>query len=117
MRPSVDGEGLSLSGGTMTGEIIHFQSLLDLKRGGLYGKRTVRRDAAAAPRLKEPGVVRASEMPAPASAGGEDVRRILQTLPWSGRRADLVDEGEGDPQPDIDYETLDRMYGVLNSSI
>lgn len=105
----------------MTGEIIHFQSHLDLKRGELHGKQTVPRDAAAAPRLKEPGVARPSEIPAPAThrrsrAGGEDGRRILHTLPWSERRADLADDSEDDPQPDIDYETLDRMYRVLNSS-
>ena len=106
----------------MTGEIIHFQSHLDLKRGQRYSKQTVPRDAAAAPRLKELGVARPSEIPAPATqtrsrSGGEDGRRIMQTLPWSERRADFADDGEGDPQPDIDYETLDRMYRVLNFSI
>jgi hypothetical protein len=45
----------------------------------------------------------------------ESGRRVLRTLPWSERRADLADDGEGDPQPDIDYETLDRMYRELNS--
>jgi hypothetical protein len=58
----------------MTGEIIHFQSHRDLKRGQLYRKQTV-----------------------------------------PHRAADLADDGEGDPQPDIDCETLDRMYRELNS--
>jgi hypothetical protein len=105
----------------MTGEIICFQSHLDLKRGQLYRKQTVPRPAAAAPRLKELGVARTSEIVAPAlqarsRAGGEDGRRISPTLPSSERRAELADDGEGDPQPDIDYETLDRMYRELNSS-
>jgi hypothetical protein len=34
---------------------------------------------------------------------------------WWERRADLADDGEGDPQPDIDCETLDRAYRELNS--
>ena len=42
--------------------------------------------------------------------------RISRTFPWSERRAShAADDGEGDPQPDIDCETLDRMYRELNS--
>jgi hypothetical protein len=65
---------------TMTGEIIHFQSHRDLKRGQRYSRL-----------------------------------RISRTFPWSERRASHADDGEGDPQPDIDCETLDRMYRELNS--
>ena len=105
----------------MTGEIIYFQSHLDLKRSQLYRKPAIPRHAAAAPRLKELRVACTSEISAPAiqtrsRAGREDPRRILPTLPWSERRADVADDGECDPQPDIDYETLDRMYRELNSS-
>ena len=90
----------------MTGEIIYFQGHLDLKRGQLCREQTVSRHAILAPAI-----------PARSRAGGEAGRRILPMLPGSERRADLVDVGEDDPQPDIDYETLDRMYRVLNSSI
>ena len=104
----------------MTGEIIHFQSHRDLKRGQLYRKQTVSHRAAAGPGLKEPEVACTSETFAPAiqtwsRAGVENGSRILRTLPWSERKADLADDGEGDPQPDIDCETLDRMYRELNS--
>ena len=92
-------------GATMTGEIIHFQSHLDLKRGQLCREQTLARDAILAPAI----LVRGR---APA---GEAGRRILPMLPGSERRADLADDGEGDPQPDIDCETLDRMYRELNS--
>lgn len=104
----------------MTGEIIHFQSHRDLKPSQLYHKQTILHRAAAAPRLKEPEVACTAETFAPAiqtrsRAGAENGRRILRTLPWSERKADLADDGEGDPQPDIDCETLDRMYRELNS--
>jgi hypothetical protein len=104
----------------MTGEIIHFQRHRDLKRGQLYRKQTVPHRAAAACRLQEPEVACTSETFAPAiqtrsRAGVESARRVLRTLPWSERSADLADDGEGDPQPDIDCETLDRLYRELNS--
>jgi hypothetical protein len=88
----------------MTGEIIYFQDHLDLKRGQLYREQTVPRPA-----------IRASAIPARSRAGGEAGRPILPMLPGSERRANLADDGEGDPQPDIDCETLDRMYRELNS--
>ena len=88
----------------MTGEIIYFQGHLDLKRGQLYREQTVSRHAILAPAI-----------PARSRAGEEAGRRILPMVPGSGRRADLADDGEGDPQPDIDCETLDRMYRELNS--
>jgi hypothetical protein len=87
----------------MTGEIIYFQGHLDLKRGQLYREQTVSRHAILAPVI-----------PARSRAGGEAGRRILPMLPGSGCR-DLADDGEGDPQPDIDCETLDRMYRDLKS--
>ncbi|MGZ3259279.1 MAG: hypothetical protein ACXWLB_13980 [Reyranella sp.] len=104
----------------MTGEIIYLHSHRGLKRGQLYRKQTVPRRAAADPGLKEPEVAGTFKTFAPAiqtwsRAGVENGSRILQTLPWSERRADLADDGEGDPQPDIDCETLDRMYRELNS--
>ena len=90
----------------MTGEIIHLQSHRDLKRSRSHRKQAVSHRAAAAPRLKEPMRSRASV---------ESGSRILRTEPWSERSADIADDGEGDPQPAIDCETLDRMYRVLNS--
>jgi hypothetical protein len=70
--------------------------------------------------LKEPEVACTSETFPPAiqkrsRAGVESGPRILLMLPWSERRADLADDGEGDPQPDIDCETLDRVSRELNS--
>ena len=88
----------------MTGEIIYFQGHLDLKRGQLCREQTVSRHAILAPAI-----------PARSRAGGEAGRRILPMLPGSERWANLADDGEGDPQPDIDCETLDRMYRELNS--
>ena len=96
----------------MTGEIIYFQGHLDLKRGQLYREQTVSRHALPLPR-------RAGRLsrrrPLARRSDGEAGRRILPMLPGSERRADLADDGEGDPQPDIDCETLDRMYRELNS--
>ena len=88
----------------MTGEIIHLQRHRDLKRG----------------ELKEPEVACTSESVAPviqmrSRASVESGSRILRTEPWSERSADIADDGEGDPQPAIDCETLDRMYRELNS--
>jgi hypothetical protein len=34
---------------------------------------------------------------------------------WWERRADLADDGESDPEPDSDCETLDRVYREVNS--
>ena len=47
-------------------------------------------------------------------AGIKRGRRILQ--PWSGpeREVGREDDIEGDPQPDIDGEMLERMYRELN---
>ncbi len=50
-----------------------------------------------------------------ARAGVESARRVLRTLSWSEPTANLADDGEGDPQPEIDREKLDRMYRDLNS--
>ena len=104
----------------MTGEIIHLQSHRDLKRSRSHRKQAVSHRAAAAPRLKEPEVACTSESVAPviqmrSRASVESGSRILRTEPWSERSADIADDGEGDPQPAIDCETLDRMYRELNS--
>ena len=50
-----------------------------------------------------------------ARAGVESARRVLRTLSWSEPTANLADDGEDDPQPEIDREKLDRMYRDLNS--
>jgi hypothetical protein len=44
-----------------------------------------------------------------------DLKRAQPYRKQTVRRADLADDGEGDPQPDIDCETLDRLYRELNS--
>lgn len=91
----------------MTGEIIHFQSHRDLKRGQLHRKQTGPHRTRTGCRLKEP--VRSSDPAHLAPEAG--TTQALQ--PQAARIAHLPDEG--DPQPDIDCETLDRMYRELDS--
>jgi len=45
----------------------------------------------------------------------EKVRRVLPPLEKSARTAPLAGDGEGDPQPEIDDEELERMYLELYS--
>jgi hypothetical protein len=49
-----------------------------------------------------------------AHAGIERARRILQPCSGSERNAGREDDIEGDPQPDVDGEMLERMYRELN---
>ncbi len=154
MDDLVDQSDLSKGARTMTGEIIHFQSHRDYKRGQLYREQTVPRRASATRRSKDP-----SRSPHPANfvpeartpqalelqvariahlveeleelgctfgasppailtlarAGMEGARRILRTSSLSEPGAHLADDGDGEPQPEIDREMLDRMYRDLNS--
>jgi hypothetical protein len=47
-------------------------------------------------------------------AGVERARGILQPFSGSERYAGTEDDIEGDPQPDVDGEMLERMYRNLN---
>jgi hypothetical protein len=47
-------------------------------------------------------------------AGIERARIILQPFSGCEREAGCEDDIEGDPQPEIDREKLDRMYSELN---
>jgi hypothetical protein len=49
-----------------------------------------------------------------AHAGIERARRILQRCSGSERNAGRENDIEGDPQPDVDGEMLERMYRELN---
>ncbi len=138
----------------MTGQVIHFQSHRDLKRGQLYREQAVPRRAAPVRHMNDPSrSVRSQSEFGPAAqdtgslelqvariahllkeledlaqtsgnlppallgrthAGIERARRILQ--PWSRSERIAAPDGdiEGDPQPDVDSETLERMYRDLN---
>jgi hypothetical protein len=44
----------------------------------------------------------------------EKARLILRPLAGAERKAQIADDSEGDPQPEIDDEKLERMYRVLS---
>lgn len=116
----------------MTGELIQFVRHRDFKRGQLYRQQPVPRGPAPGARstsvvelqvariarllteLEE--LTRISEnVPSTtldqARAGVERARRVIR--PWTvAERID--DEIEGDPQPELDDERLERMYRELN---
>jgi hypothetical protein len=138
----------------MTGQIIHFQSHRDLKRGQLYREQAVPRRASPVRHSNDPSrSVRSQVEVEPAArntpslelqvtriayllkeleelaqtsdtfpqailgqthAGIERARRILQPWSRSERNGDLENDIEGDPQPDVDGEKLERMYRDLN---
>jgi hypothetical protein len=114
----------------MSGEIIEFRRHHDLKRGKLYRKQAVPRGPAGQARLDQQiarisGLLEelenltggAKDLPSPllvqASASIEKAGRILP----SGRfvvNPGPEESGEGDPQPDVDRELLERMYCDLD---
>jgi hypothetical protein len=47
-----------------------------------------------------------------ARASIEKARRVIG--PWAGSDACALDDPEGDPQPEVDDERLERMYRELN---
>jgi hypothetical protein len=138
----------------MTGQVIHFQSHRDLKRGQLYREQAVPRRAAPVRQVNDPSrSVRSQADFEPATrnarslelqvariahllkeledlaqtsdnfppallgqthAGIERARWILQPWARSESSADLENDIEGDPQPDVDGEKLERMYRDLN---
>jgi hypothetical protein len=118
----------------MAGELIRFERHRDLKRGHLYRQQPVPRGPALGarnPSVVELQVARiarllteleeltatSDDVPAPtlgqARASIEKARRIIG--PWAGSSAcKMHDESEGDPQPEVDDERLERMYRELN---
>lgn len=118
----------------MTGEVIQFVNYRDFKRGQLYRQQAVPRGSApgacttGAVELRVARIARLlteledlTRLPKTvppatldqARAGLEKARRIVR--PWivAGRQQ-LEDDLEGDPQPELDDERLERMYRELN---
>src|SRR4051812_26546953 len=112
----------------MTAELIQFERHRDFRRGQLYRQQPV-------PRVPSPGAEPSSpvelqvariarlltelehlprdwdDVPATtmnqARLGLERARRVIR--PWRA-----IDEVEGDPQPEVDDERLERMYRDIN---
>jgi hypothetical protein len=112
----------------MTAELIQFERHRDFRRGDLYRQQPVPRAPSQGAKLCSPielQVARISrlvteleeltrtsdDVPATtlsqARAGLENARRVIR--PWMA-----FDEIEGDPQPEVDDERLERMYRDLN---
>ena len=111
----------------MTAELIRFEKHRDFRRGQLYGQQPVPRAPSqdTRPSPVELQVARIAkllteleeltrdpdEVPSAtlnqARLGLERARCVI--LPWMA-----PDETEGDPQPDVDDERLERMYRDLN---
>jgi hypothetical protein len=115
----------------MTAELIQFERHRDFRRGQLYRQQPVPRvpaEGAARPSAVELQVARISrllseleeltsnseDVPAAtlkqARAGLERARRVIR--PWAA-----FDDIEGDPQPEVDDERLERMYRDLNRDV
>lgn len=115
----------------MTGEVIQ---LVAFKRGQLYRQQAVPRGPA--PDAGRTGIVEMrvariarllteleelTRLPRnvpptaldQARAGLEKARRIVRPWTAAGRRP-LEDDPEGDPQPELDDEGIERMYRELN---
>jgi len=116
-------------GGTMTGDIISFQDHRDFKRRQLQESAPWRawvseiRDkqilesqlTRIAELLNELEELSGSFPPATlvrACAEIERARRTTRPLSEPRHRAHLKHDTDCDPQPDIDRDTLDRMYGL-----
>lgn len=117
----------------MSGELIRLERHPDFKRGHLYRQQPVPRGPAAGarnPSVVELQVARiarllseledltrtSDDVPAAtlgqARASIEKARRIIG--PWAGSGSQLEEEVDGDPQPHLDDERLERMYRELN---
>ena len=113
----------------MTGELIQFERHRDFRRGHLYRQEPVPRapsQGAPSPSVVELQVARISrllteledltrtseDVPAAtltrARTSLDRARRVIR--PWAAS----TDEVEGDPQPEVDAERLERMYRDLN---
>jgi hypothetical protein len=112
----------------MTAELIQFERHRDFRRAQLYRQESVPRAPARGAKPTSPvelqvarisrllseleDLTRSSDdVPSAtlnqARAGLERARRVIR--PWMG-----FDEVEGDPQPEVDDERLERMYRDLN---
>jgi len=112
----------------MTAELIQFERHRDFRRAQLFRQESVPRAPVRGAKPSSPvelQVARISrllseleelthisdDVPAAtmkqARAGLERARRVIR--PWMG-----ADEIEGDPQPEVDDERLERMYRDLN---
>jgi len=112
----------------MTAELIQFERHRDFRRSDLYRQQPVPRAPLKGAKLCSPvelqvarisrllmeleELIRTSdEVPtatlSEARAGLENARRVIR--PWMA-----IDEIEGDPQPEVDDERLERMYRDLN---
>jgi hypothetical protein len=112
----------------MTAELIQFERHRDFRRGQLYRQQPVPRVPAQSAKPSSPvelqvariarllteleELTRESEDVPPttmnqARLGLERARRVIR--PWVA-----IDEVEGDPQPEVDDERLERMYRDLN---
>jgi hypothetical protein len=115
----------------MTGMIIEFQRHHDLKRAGAYRNQPVPRQPAAEDRLGEQ-IFRiadlleeleeltfgARELPpgllAQARATIDRSGMILERCTRMAGSNEAEEDGEHDPQPDIEDELLERMYRALD---
>jgi hypothetical protein len=112
----------------MTAELIQFERHRDFRRGQLYRQQPIPRVPSTGTKPSSPvelqvarisrllseleDLTRAPEdVPATtlkqARLGLERARRVIR--PWT-----TVEEVEGDPQPEVDDERLERMYRDLN---
>jgi hypothetical protein len=114
----------------MGGRIIEFRGHLDLKRARLYCKQAVPRGPAGQARLDQQiarisGLLRKLEhltrgpedLPSAilqARAGIEKTSCILQPGARFAVSAGPEENGEGDPQPDVDHELLEKIYRDLD---
>lgn len=115
----------------MSGEIIEFRSHRDLAGARLYRNQAEPRGPAGQARLDEQ-IARISNLLEELenlTRGAKDTRspllvharasiekasRILKPCARSVVSAGPEENGESDPQPDVDREILERMYRVLN---
>src|SRR5215471_1198624 len=114
----------------MRGKIIEFRRYHDLKRARLYRQQPVPRGPTERTGLDQQ-IARISgllgelegltsgagdlspEILARARATTETAGRMLQPCRWSPLGCGAEEQGEGDPQPEVDRGLLDRMYRAL----
>jgi hypothetical protein len=98
----------------MSGEIIDLRSHRRFRQGGLRGKDARPENP---PRPAEPAVL-GDRVRTLQSVERQLVRiaRLLEDLEVLARSsAAFREESEVNPQPEIDHEKLDRLYGDLNA--
>ena len=124
--PFIRGEGISMSG-----KIIEFRRHHDLERARLCAKQAVPRSPAGQARLGQQ-IARISgllgqledltrgttDLPSTilvqARASIEKTSRILQPCARTAVNTGPKENGEDDPQPDVDHRLLERMYRALD---